>query len=602
MDRKIFENNLKLLSNKSPELFDIAISNPLSLSFLLRLNERGQYLLFFHDTPMEDPKDPEAKATKDVQRFLSHWKANSKEEIKVFGIGLLYHVEALLKFLPNTRVVVFEPEPMFFRAICECKDLSHILDRVEFKIGASSIPWNVEFDYIHLPSMKYHRNFMNILSKRRLITLEKLPAFRLNVVVVSPVYGGSLTTAIYVKNAFEKLDYNVTYIDLSKFSELYRCVRENIKQKDNQNLILNELTMMLSRYCAAVIADIMPHLVLCLAQAPLLPPELSAIRQAGIVTAMWFVENYRILEYWKEIASRYDFFFIIQKGEFEEILTRMGLSNFCYLPMAADLDMHRPIDLSFEDIKRYGSSVSFMGAGYPNRRNILKRLVNHDLKIWGNGWENMGVMAECVQENGRRVSIDETVKIYNSSLINLNIHSSTTAKGLEEKGDYINPRTFEIAACKGFQLVDNRRYLNELFELGSEMITFTDEREMVKLIDHFLHNPHEREEVASLAYNRTQRDHSYTNRMFNLIEFIWATRPTAWEKSIQDMALARSVMDRWAEIDPELKTFLDCMPQKSFYPLNELVSLVQMNKNSLRDFELLFLLMNEAKREIQSRR
>jgi len=602
MDRKIFENNLSLLSNRNPELFNIAISNPLSLNFLLRSNEKGQYVLWLNDNPMEDPNDPEGKAEKDVKRFLSHFKDNGKKEIKVFGIGLLYHVEALLKYMPSIKVVVFEPEPMFFRAICECKDLSRLIDRIEFRIGPSSIPWNVEFDYIHLPSMKYHQNFMNILSKRRLITLEKLPGFRLNVAVVSPVYGGSLTTAIYVKNALEKLDYNVTYIDLSKFSELHRCVMENIKQKDNQNLILNELTMMFSRYCAAVIADVMPHLVLCLAQAPLLPPELSAIKQAGIVTAMWFVENYRVLDYWKEIADRYDFFFIIQNGEFEEILSKMGLANFCYLPLAADLDVHKPVELSCEDIKRYGSKISFMGAGYPNRRNILKRLVNYEIKIWGNGWQNMGVMAECVQENGRRVSIDETVKIYNSSLINLNIHSSITAKGLEEKGDYINPRTFEIAACKGFQLVDNRRCLPELFEIGSEMISFKDEAEMLRLIDHFLNSPREREEVASLAYNRTQRDHSYTNRMFDLIEFIWAKRPTAWEKSIQDMAIARSVMDKWAELDVELKTFLECMPRKGFYPLNELVSLVEMNKNSLRDFELLFLLMNEAKREIQSRR
>ena len=44
----------------------------------------------------------------------------------------------------------------------------------------------------------------------------------------------------------------------------------------------------------------------------------------------------------------------------------------------------------------------------------------------------------------------EAVKIFNASRINLNLHSSPYHLGINPEGDYVNPRTFDLAAAGPF--------------------------------------------------------------------------------------------------------------------------------------------------------
>ena len=54
------------------------------------------------------------------------------------------------------------------------------------------------------------------------------------------------------------------------------------------------------------------------------------------------------------------------------------------------------------------------------------------------------------------------MRVFNASRINLNIHSCN-GEGLDPEADFVNPRTFELAACGAFQLVDERCLRPELF-------------------------------------------------------------------------------------------------------------------------------------------
>ena len=74
-------------------------------------------------------------------------------------------------------------------------------------------------------------------------------------------------------------------------------------------------------------------------------------------------------------------------------------------------------------------------------------------------------------------------------------HSSLNHEGVVPDGDFVNPRTFEIAACGGFQLVDRRSLLGELFEEG-ELELFGDLAELRGKIDHYLARPEERNRFA----------------------------------------------------------------------------------------------------------
>ena len=169
-----------------------------------------------------------------------------------------------------------------------------------------------------------------------------------------------------------------------------------------------------------------------------------------------------------------------------------------------------------------------MGAGYPNRRVAFRQLLNFDFKIWGNEWDGDPVLEPYVQEGGRRVSSEECVQIFNASRINLNLHSSVDPTRLVSGGDFVNPRTFELAACGAFQLVDERTLMDESFA-ADEMARFSSLDDLRDKIGHFLGREEERTAMAARARARVLAEHTYDHRMQRLIDYC-AERLPDWPK------------------------------------------------------------------------
>ena len=234
---------------------------------------------------------------------------------------------------------------------------------------------------------------------------------------------------------------------------------------------------------------------------------------------MWFVEDHNVFQYWRAYAPLYDVFAIIQKQPFMDLLAAAGQKNFLYLPLAAQPDFHVPTDLTPEERREYGADLGFLGAGYPNRRLAFRPLAGRDLKIWGSDWDGEGLLAAHVQRGGARIGEEESVKIYNATRVNLNLHSSLQTTELVSRGDFVNPRTFELAAMNAFQLLDERSLLPELFA-PDELATFASIEEFYAKIDYFLAHPDERAAYTARARARVLRDHTYSHRMQTLLDFV----------------------------------------------------------------------------------
>jgi spore maturation protein CgeB len=198
------------------------------------------------------------------------------------------------------------------------------------------------------------------------------------------------------------------------------------------------------------------------------------------------------------------------------------------LPMAAQPDIHQKLELPAAERRRFGSDVSFMGAGYPNRRKAFRDLVRFDFKLWGTDWEGDAILAPYVQMSGARVSSEDCVRIFNASKVNINLHSSIQAKELVTGGDFVNPRTFEVAACGAFQLVDRRSLMAELFA-EDELAIFDRMEDLAPRIEYFLAHPEEREAIALRGQARVLKDHTYAMRMKTLLDFVAERRP-GWPK------------------------------------------------------------------------
>ncbi|MEW6322987.1 MAG: glycosyltransferase [Acidobacteriota bacterium] len=330
------------------------------------------------------------------------------------------------------------------------------------------------------------------------------------VLVVGPIYGGSLETARATARAVSTTSAETRLFDASVFAAGHHEMGALAVPDTERRRLQGEHAAVLGRAIVEVAREWRADLVLALAQAPLGADDLEALRRLHIASAFWFVENERVLTYWRHLAPHYDWFYGIQPGRFLERLAEAGAARPRYLPMACDPAVHRPVELTAAERATYGCAISFAGAPYLNRRRTLVALADLDFKIWGDGW-NEPALAHLVCGEGRRFDVEAMVRIFAGSAINLNLHSANHVTGLDPDPDFVNPRTFEIAACGAFQLVDRRTPLPELFA-PDEMVAFGSVAELRAQIAHYLAHPDERAAIAARARARAIADHTYERR------------------------------------------------------------------------------------------
>ncbi len=319
---------------------------------------------------------------------------------------------------------------------------------------------------------------------------------------------GSVAAAVAASGADSR------FFDASPFADAQRAFGELSIDGTRTEMLQGQFTLLLAEAVVGVAAEWRPDLLIALAQAPLTEPALTALRTMGITTAFWFVENVRVLPYWRDVCPFYDMVYAIQPAAVDRIADA-GARRVGYLPMACDPRIHRPVSLDDDERARYRSPVSFAGAPYLNRRHLLTAVADLGLKVWGDGWESTA-LAGALGERGR-FDADQMVRIFSGTDVNLNIHSADHVAGLDPEPDYVNPRTFELAACRAFQLVDRRHPLPALFD-EDELVTFSSARDLRTLCLHYLERPSERLEIASRAEARARRDHTYDHRVAVMLE------------------------------------------------------------------------------------
>lgn len=131
-------------------------------------------------------------------------------------------------------------------------------------------------------------------------------------------------------------------------------------------------------------------------------------------------------------------------------------------------------------------------------------------------------LARHLFQGGRRVGDQERAFIYAGGQVNLNLHSSLNPRlEIDPSGGFLNPRTFEIAAAAGFQLLDNRPLLAECFRPGEEVAVYDDYRELTAGLDYYLHHPEARAEMALKSRRRLLEEHTYEKRLAQMLEYCY---------------------------------------------------------------------------------
>lgn len=193
---------------------------------------------------------------------------------------------------------------------------------------------------------------------------------------------------------------------------------------------------------------------------------------------------------------------------------------------AADLDSrHLPLAYDHRLVpsptSRRTTEVTFIGARYPSREQVLSILNEHGVPVraYGRDWSAHpvdrlrtwrvgapGVPAE------RDVARAAAYDVMAASSATLNLHGDQ---------DGFTMRTFEAAGVGGVELID-RIDVDALYEPGSEVLAFSDADELIDLCRRAVADPGWTRSIRQAARARTLAEHTFDHRV-TALEASWDT-------------------------------------------------------------------------------
>lgn len=159
------------------------------------------------------------------------------------------------------------------------------------------------------------------------------------------------------------------------------------------------------------------------------------------------------------------------------------------------------------------------------RYNAIRPLAPLGVTIAGDdGWEDL-VEPGVFQLHQPLNYYDQLPSFYNRTTINFNATSLQMKTG-------INQRVFDVPACGGFLLSDQRDQQDALFEPGREAVSYSSPEEAHDLAEYYLGHPEERRRIAEAAHAKTLDQHTYHHRLAEMIRVMRRNyRAMTWEGS-----------------------------------------------------------------------
>ena len=599
VENNYFLANKEILAARFPKVLALLDSEQNTKNSVSSSQSQDGIVIFYDGQCLDHIDKPVAAAKAWAKRCFADPSVVGANHILVFGFGAGYHIEALQE-LSEKKISVIEPIPEVFNAAIRLRDLTHCLSQLSNvwigTEGLEDIDCRDAELCIRAPSQVTASEYLTKL-KSKIYGKRGVNTLRPSIAVLGPLQGGTLPITGYTTRALGALQQKTRILDMSGFATGYHLTTEFTKNPLRANSLQNTYVEFLSQVILEAANEKPFDILICMAQAPISARVLAELRSRGIITVLWFVEDYLRFTYWKDFAKFYDFIFTIQKGDCIDQIKQAGAGEVHYLPCAADPGIHMPLHLSPEEKARWGSPISFVGAGYHNRSQVFASMANMPFKIWGTEWPGNRPFDKLVQEEGRRLTPEEYIKIFNATEINLNLHSSSERDGVDPFGDFVNPRTFELAAAGAFQLADERSLLSELFVPGEEIVTFSNTQDMKDKIGYYLAHPDERIKITAKARARIFREHTYQHRLDTMLSLIYQSRyqQLSGKEKIRPWA---KLLDR-SKSDPELHSRCNVAYERGEEPiLDGLVSDVTAGNGKLTETEQKLMFLYHVRKQI----
>lgn len=274
----------------------------------------------------------------------------------------------------------------------------------------------------------------------------------------------------------------------------------------------------------AVTGRFNPELALTLVGFKLPIQMVQWLKKQQVKTVVWFTEDPYFMDRTQVISKYYDFVFTIDSAALE-FYKNNGHLNAYQFPLATEPNVFRPQQVE----AKYRSDICLVGFPYPDRIQFIQYLLQNSaykIKVVGK-WtipllrfrSNPKLM---IHEGWFEPSV--VAKFYNGAKIVLNTHRPFNLRQNQNKlgiiGKSINNRTFDIAACSSFQLIEFKEDLPNHFVEDKEIVSFRSNQELVQKIDFYIKFEEERQLIADHARNRVLKEHTFKHRLEKMLELI----------------------------------------------------------------------------------
>jgi len=275
---------------------------------------------------------------------------------------------------------------------------------------------------------------------------------------------------------------------------------------------------------AAIAAAERPDLVIALDGMAFPSHQVIQLRTQGTRTAVWFTDDPYYTDVTSTLAPLYDLVFTLERN-CVPYYEQLGCRHVHYMPLGVYPGYYRPRNprLSLR------GDICFIGTAYWNRvalfQELLPRLASRSLRLSGLWWDRLADFDKWRDriELGKWMPPLETAEYYNAHRIVLNVHRAHDDETFNQNSAGItaaspNPRTFEISACGTLQIVDYRDDIVQFYQPEAEIVTYQNPGELAEKLDYYLSHEEEREAIALRALQRTMRDHTYANRLSQILD------------------------------------------------------------------------------------
>ena len=251
------------------------------------------------------------------------------------------------------------------------------------------------------------------------------------------------------------------------------------------------------------------------------------LKKMNSTRCIWLTEDPFYIDMSIHLVRDYDYIFTIDIGAFEYYKKKFPQKHIYHLPLGTD-----PLLYYADHKEEYLYDVCLVGYPYPERINLVNQLLTHtpySLILVGPFWKKF---IKNHKHTNRLTIINrwmepETVRsLFNRSKIILNPHRTynfhKNKNTLEIENKSINNRTFDIAACGGFQLLSNKPDLQMHFDITQDMVVYSRSEECIELVKQFINDENSRNFYRRNAQKKVVENHTFTHRVGFILQQLGA--------------------------------------------------------------------------------